>query len=556
MQTTTPKRALGYLRISDKKQIKGESKQNQKAAIEAYAKTNKIDVIQWFYDEAKSGKNADRDELKKLLECALKMKGTIDYVLVYKMNRASRDIDSYIKGIKTVLAQRGIQIRSVTEPFDESPMGNFMQSLYVMVGQLDNENKRETVVDNMTRLAQQGYWLHKPIRGYQAHKIKNSEGHDKPTMKPSHEGEKIAKLLTRWNRGDLTEAQLIRYAATSIKLLGLNGKPLTQDVAHKMIINPVYAGYVRDKFTNYEIVDGKHEGLISPEMYWQNQEVVKLKNKDYQLGLKHHKINVMYPLRRFVRCVQCNGFLTACAPQNSPRYFCHRPDCRGTGSMMADRVHGKFEELLRAVEPKPSTVKLMKEILKRQTLKELGNINQDLVKVRDKLDGIAVTRTQTLKSFISGKISEEDKQIVIDDLDTEKLELSSQLAELEQRQTISESHIEYALNFMTNIAKQWSDAPLDIKQKFQNLIFPEGFVLDIKNDNFITTKISPLYRGITAVEQADFDNNSLMVNHRVIQVETLLEIMEDIDPKLKVLGVVETNGKMAYVTDTEETGNV
>lgn len=32
--------------------------------------------------------------------------------------------------------------------------------------------------------------------------------------------------------------------------------------------------------------------------------------------------------------------------------------------------------------------------------------------------------------------------------------------------------------------------------------------------------------------------------------------MEDIDPKLKVLGVVETNGKMAYVTDTEETGNV
>jgi hypothetical protein len=117
-------------------------------------------------------------------------------------------------------------------------------------------------------------------------------------------------------------------------------------------------------------------------------------------------------------------------------------------------------------------------------------------------------------------IYEEDKQIVIDDLDTEKLELSSQLAELEQRQTISESHIEYALNFMTNIAKQWSDAPLDIKQKFQNLIFPEGFVLDIKNDNFITTKISPLYRGITAVEQADFDNNSLMVTPR--RVELLL----------------------------------
>ncbi len=245
---------------------------------------------------------------------------------------------------------------------------------------------------------------------------------------------------------------------------------------------------------------------------------MKLKNKDYQLGLKHHKINVMYPLRRFVRCVQCNGYLTACAPQNSPRYFCHRPACRGTGSMMADRVHGKFEELLSAIEPKPSTIKLMKEILKRQTLKELGNINQDLVEVRDKLDEIAATRTQTIKSFISGKISEEDKQVVIDDLDTEKLELSSQLAELEQRQTISESHIEYALNFMTNIAKQWYDAPLDVKQKFQNLIFPEGFVLDIKNDNFITTKISPLYRCITPEMEADFAKNSILVTPRRVEL--------------------------------------
>lgn len=71
---------------------------------------------------------------------------------------------------------------------------------------------------------------------------------------------------------------------------------------------------------------------------------------------------------------------------------------------------------------------------------------------------------------------------------------------------------------MTDIAKQWCDAPLDLKQKYQNLIFPEGFVLDIKNDNFITTKISPLYRGITAVEQADFDKNSLLVTSRRIEL--------------------------------------
>jgi len=77
------KTAMGYLRISDKQQIKGESKANQRAQIDAYAKANNIHIIRWFYDEARSGKNADREELKKLLETALKMKGQIDYVIVY-----------------------------------------------------------------------------------------------------------------------------------------------------------------------------------------------------------------------------------------------------------------------------------------------------------------------------------------------------------------------------------------------------------------------------------------------------------------------------------------
>ena len=518
-QPTTRKKALGYLRISDKKQIKGESIPNQKASIASYAKANGIDIIQWFTDEAKSGKNAERDELKKMLATATRWKGQIDYIIVYKMSRASRDVESYITSIRSVLASKGIQIRSATEPFDDSPMGRFVETLYVSVAQLDNDTKREMVVDNMTRLAEQGYWQHKPIRGYKKYKIKNSEGHERPSLQPSHEAEKVTNLLLRWNRGDITEAQLTRYAET-IDLLALTGKPMKQDVIHKMIINPLYAGYISDQFTGYKLVEGKHEGLISKDMYWQNQEIIKLKNKEYLLGLKHEKTNEKYPLRRFVRCVKCNLFMTASAPENSPRYYCPRTSCRGTGSMMADAVHAKFEELLRTVEPKPSTVKLMKEIIKRQTLKELGNINQDLSEIRDRLDGIAITRTKTIKSFISGKISEEDKQSVIDDLDAEKADLSSQLAELEQRQTISETHIDYALNFMTNIAGQWAKAPLDIKQMYQNLIFPEGFVLDIKNDNFISTKISPLYRGITAVNRADLDKNSSMVTREGIEPPT------------------------------------
>ena len=517
IQTPIKKTALGYLRISDKKQIKGESKKNQKEAIEKYAAANGIRVIKWFYDEAKSGKNTERDELQNLLKMALKMKGQIDYVIVYKMNRASRDLNSYITGISDVLASRGIRIRSATEQFDDSPMGNFMQNLYVMVGQLDNENKRETVKDNMTRIAKQGYWQHKPVRGYVATKVNNSDGQPRPTMKAGAEADKVNRILMRWNRGDTTMAELCRYA-TSIEFLGLNGKPISQEVMTKMIKRPEYAGFVHDKFTDYELVEGKHKGLITPEIYWQNQEILKLKNKVYLLGVKHLKINSMVPLRKFMLCVNCHQSMTSSNPGGKQRYYCARETCRGTGSVVADVAHSRFEDLLTQIEPKPNTLKLMKEVLVRTSVKQLGNINQDVQELRDKLDELAKTRTDTIKEFVKKKITEEEKQMVIDDVDVEKLDITDQLAELEQQQTVSEANIEYALNFMANMSKQWSDASLDLKQKFQNMIFPKGFEYDISNDKFIINEISPLYRCITPDMEADLSENSVMVIPRRIEL--------------------------------------
>ena len=66
---------------------------------------------------------------------------------------------------------------------------------------------------------------------------------------------------------------------------------------------------------------------------------------------------------------------------------------------------------------------------------------------------------------------------------------------------------------MSNVAKQWSDAPLQLKQKYQNLIFPRGFIYDIKQHNFISEEISPLYRYVLEENDPLNASNSIMVNH-------------------------------------------
>lgn len=516
MSQVIQKSALGYIRISDKKQIEGESPETQRRKIQEYANSNNIKILEWFYDEAKSGKNTDREELQNMLKMAKKRKGKINHIIVYKMSRASRNIETYVMDIVSVLAPLKINIVSATEHFDNTtPMGRFMQYLQVLIDQLDNENKQEVVTDNMSSLALQGYWLHHPPRGYDRLVIKDSEGKPRTSITPNNEAAQVKDVLMRWNRGDMTEAKLVRYA-TSIGLIGSRtGRPLNQDVLHKMITNPVYAGYVCGSLTDYQRVEGKHQGLITPEVFEQNQLIYKMKNKDYLLGLKHQKTNELYPLRRFVRCVHCSKHMTACQPKNSPRYFCHR--CAKSGSVMTKILHDQFEELLRIITPLPGTTRLAKEVLKRQVNKELGGINKDIKRVLNSLDANNAYREKILNKFINDKITEADRVLAIRGADEEKLSLQTELANLEQRQTISEDHIEYALNFMADISTRWHNAPLELKQTYQKLVFPEGFVYDIKNQKIITPNISPLYRVIQTDMRAIDTKNFAMVTPRGIE---------------------------------------
>ncbi|MDK2899007.1 MAG: site-specific recombinase [Patescibacteria group bacterium] len=192
----THKRALAYIRISSQRQVNGESPETQASYIKEYASRNDIEIVDTFYDEAKSGKNTDRAELQNMINYAQKRKGEIDYVIVYKMNRASRDIASYVTGFLLPLRNLGISVRSATEPIDESVFGQFMEGLSILVGQMDNQNKQSFTVDNMTSLALQGYWQHPPIVGYVTHKVANDLGKLRPTLKPNKYGS-ICERCTR-----------------------------------------------------------------------------------------------------------------------------------------------------------------------------------------------------------------------------------------------------------------------------------------------------------------------------------------------------------------------
>ncbi len=514
-QPVGSRRAAAYVRISSQKQVNGESPTTQREAIQRYADSNDIEITGWFEDIAKSGKNADRDGLQDLMGYCLKNKGKVDHWIVYNMKRASRDIDTYSSEVRLVLKALGVTIRSATEPaVNETKEGRFMENLLVLLGQLDNEGKAEVTKDNMRALALQGWWQHPPIVGYETHKIVNDIGKSRPTLRPDSKASLVRDVLERFSQGNITKAELARYAAT-VGLRSRYGNKLSEDSVHRLLKHPVYAGYVLDNFTKDELIEGRHEAIISRDVYELNQTLLYGKRK--RVGEVRLIFNPKYPLKGLVMCPSCMKPLYASAPKTgaggkSPRYHCSRSSCKGLyKSIKASTMHKDFEELLTRVKPDERVLALYKEVLVAESANQLGSVNVSLGKLRTKLTKIESDRLTAIRKFNNDQLTHEEKELLARELDSEHLTLTNDIRKLEAQRLVRQTDIDLALSIMSNVDKQWSVASPQSKQRFQSLMFPQGLVYDYENHRFGTSQISPLYRLVATKKDSEEPSKSFLV---------------------------------------------
>lgn len=78
--------------------------------------------------------------------------------------------------------------------------------------------------------------------------------------------------------------------------------------------------------------------------------------------------------------------------------------------------------------------------------------------------------------FSMKKISYEEKEHFSKDLRSKRSEYETAIDKYERVQRLDENTIEYVCNFITTPAKMWKDSPLEARQAFQNILFPNGFI--------------------------------------------------------------------------------
>jgi len=94
-------------------------------------KKNSWKVIDHFIDEGESTRTANRPELKRLLNYCKEDKD-VDIILIHKIDRLARNLIDYVT-IKAILKQKGIRLVSVSESFDDNPVGQLLENIIAII---------------------------------------------------------------------------------------------------------------------------------------------------------------------------------------------------------------------------------------------------------------------------------------------------------------------------------------------------------------------------------------------------------------------------------------
>ncbi|EIM65489.1 recombinase family protein [Desulfobacter postgatei] len=151
---TEPK-AAGYIRVSSKEQVDGESLSTQRQSIKNYCKANGYKLVKIYADEGISGGTVK--ERHSLLQCLYDgQDGKFDTLVIHRLSRFGRNARELLNN-HNELQTGGISLRSISEGIDfGNKYGKAMLGMFAVMAELERDIIREQMLENRIARGQKG----------------------------------------------------------------------------------------------------------------------------------------------------------------------------------------------------------------------------------------------------------------------------------------------------------------------------------------------------------------------------------------------------------------
>ncbi len=487
--TDTPQKALIYCRVSSTRQkTKGSGLDSQEHRCRLHAATKGYEVESVFPDDISgSGDFMKRPGMVALLEYLDKHPSN-NYVVIFDdLKRLARDTMSHLM-LRMTLRQYGADVECLNYTFDDSPEGEFVETLFAAQGQLEaKQGKRQTIQKMKARL-ENGYWVFfKPV-GYRYEKAK---GGGKILVKDEPLASIVTEALEGFASGRFQTKAEVKYFLESFPEYpkGSNGKIHNQRI-EDLLTRVVYAGYLECEPWDVSLRKAQHEPLISFETYHKIQERLKVRANAPQ----RKDINKDFPLRGAVVCADCERPLTACwskgKTKHHPYYYCVTKGCPSRSKhIRREIIESEFEELLKSLSPSRGLISIATTMFKklwdhRRTYQKARqhSLKAELAKIERHVNRL-------LERIMDAELPSVVKayEAKIKTYEEERLLITEKLSQCVKPVRSFEQTLRTSLAFLSNPHVLWASDRLEDKRAVLKLAFTDRLIYR-KNEGFRTPK--------------------------------------------------------------------
>jgi len=486
------KRAVIYCRVSTKEQVdEGGSLGTQENICKEYAIKNGYTIIETFIEEGESAKTAKRTQLRRMLDfCSLKKNG-ISAVIAYKVDRIARNIDDY-RQIRLVLKAHGVEIKSTSEFFEDTPAGRFMENIIANVAQFDNDVRTERSVNGMRDVIRDGRFCWYAPVGYENIKIggKTNIAHSKTASLVRKAFEETAK--------NLKPVENIYYEMVKEGLINRKGKPVSKSYFYRMLSNELYAGWV---IGLGERQKGIFEPIVTEELFEQVQRVLKRRkrrNTQYKVD------NPDFPLRRFV-AHPTGKKLTGCWAKGRAKkypYYMYHINGMLFKKELLDASFMNYFDKFKLTEEQATKFRIH---VKENLINASENKQKEYILSQKYIADLKGRQKALIQKNLDGVINDNilREQLALIDDEIIKVAVPTNTNPLSKERF--EKLYKIVEEFLKKPSVVWEKAQLNGKLKLQWFNFPKGIVFD--GEKFQTTEVCNLFK----VEKTFCDTDSTWV---------------------------------------------
>lgn len=515
-------KAIIYCRVSSKRQKdEGHGLESQEQRCREYASSKGYNVEEVFPDDfTGAGDFMKRPAMNALLGY-LDNKPHVNFVVIFDdLKRFARDVEFHWK-LRQELQARSAKPECLNYNFDDSPEGEFLETILAAQGQLERKQNRRQVIQKMKARLQDGFWVFCPPPALR--NIKDNRGRITTPLNAVEPFAGIYKsAIEKYANFDLNTLEDVqRFILAQYAEHGIQQK-LSIHGVQSILTELLYTGWMEYEPWGIERMEGKHQGFISIETYQQVQDRLAGKAKP-QLRKDYDQD---FPLRNYALCKECKTPLTAAwfsgRTKKYAYYLCKDLSCSLKRKMIAkDDIESGFESYLAGIEVEAPIIDLAVAILKELWQQKLAREIESRQEIVSVIGGLE-EENRNLASRIA-KTTNETLVVEYEATITNNGEKAKKLKEEIDHTDYSQERFQTALEAVGNYLKspliQWNNPDYKKKRMLLSMYFEEKFIYD-EIEGFKPLKLPDFLGILNEIKKKPLD--------RVLLVEIISKNLEPI----------------------------